>query len=58
MSMSISSNKSIDTQKLVNKDIYKVKQLEELGEIKKQVISLSLAKLPVKNEDFNKFFLI
>lgn len=40
-----------------NKDNYTVKQLEELGEIKKQVISLSLAKLPVKNEDLQKVIL-
>ena len=30
MSMSISSNKSIDTQKLVNKDIYKVNYLVKM----------------------------
>ena len=40
--------------RIYNKDIYNVKQLEELGEIKNQVVSLSLAKLPVKNEDLNK----
>ena len=40
--------------RIYNKDIYTVKQLEELGEIKNQVVSLSLAKLPVKNEDLNK----
>jgi hypothetical protein len=40
--------------RIYNKDIYSVKQLEELGEIKNQVVSLSLAKLPVKNEDLNK----
>ena len=40
--------------RIYNKDIYNVKQLEELGEIKRQVISLSLAKLPVKNEDLTK----
>ena len=40
--------------RIFNKDIYSVKQLEELGEIKSQVISLSLAKLPVKNEDLTK----
>jgi hypothetical protein len=40
--------------RIYNKDIYNVKQLEELDEIKNQVVSLSLAKLPVKNEDLNK----
>jgi len=39
--------------RIYNKDIYNVKQLEDLSEINKQVISLSLAKLPVKNEDLN-----
>lgn len=40
--------------RIYNKDIYSVKQLEDLSEIKRQVISLSLAKLPVKNEDLSK----
>ena len=40
--------------RIYNKDLYKIQQVEELGEIKNQVVSLSLAKLPVKNEDLNK----
>ena len=40
--------------RIFNKETYSVNQLEELNEIKEQVISLSLAKLPVKNEDLKK----
>ena len=40
--------------RIFNKDTYTVNQLEELSEIKEQVVSLSLAKLPVKNEDLKK----
>ena len=36
---------------IYNRDAYSVKQLEELSEIQKQVISLNLNKLPVKDED-------
>ena len=40
--------------RIFNKEAYSLGQLEELNEIKEQVISLSLAKLPVKNEDLKK----
>jgi uncharacterized membrane protein len=36
---------------IYNRSAYSVKQLEELGEIKTQIVSLSLNKLPVKNTD-------
>lgn len=36
---------------IYNRDAYSVKQLDELSEIQKQVISLNLNKLPVKDED-------
>jgi uncharacterized membrane protein len=36
---------------LYNRNAYSVKQLEELSEIKKQIVSLNLNKLPVKNGD-------
>jgi len=36
---------------IYNRDAYSAKQLEELNEIKEQVISLNLNKLPVKDED-------
>ena len=36
---------------IYNRDLYSTKQLDELGEIKKQVVSLSLNKLPVKDAD-------
>lgn len=36
---------------IYNRDLYSVKQLEELGDIKKQVVSVSLNKLPVKDAD-------
>ena len=37
--------------RMFNKESYSVKQLEELSTIKKQIISLSLAKLPVTDND-------
>ena len=40
--------------RIFNNDAYSIAQIEELSEIKEQVISLSLAKLPVKNEDLKK----
>jgi uncharacterized membrane protein len=36
---------------IYNRDAYSVKQLEELSEIQKQVVSLNLNKLPVKDGD-------
>ncbi|MCW3118950.1 MAG: Planctomycete cytochrome, partial [Chitinophagaceae bacterium] len=36
---------------IYNMEAYSIKQLQELDEIKKQVVSLSLNKLPVKDED-------
>jgi len=36
---------------IYNRDAYSIKQLEELIEIKKQVVSLNLNKLPVKDGD-------
>ncbi|MCC6290045.1 MAG: chitobiase/beta-hexosaminidase C-terminal domain-containing protein [Chitinophagaceae bacterium] len=36
---------------IYNRDVYSTKQLDELGEIKKQVVSVNLNKLPVKDAD-------
>ncbi|MFT4016454.1 MAG: chitobiase/beta-hexosaminidase C-terminal domain-containing protein [Agriterribacter sp.] len=36
---------------IYNRDLYSTKQLDELDAIKKQVVSVSLNKLPVKDED-------
>ncbi|MFT3947565.1 MAG: FN3 associated domain-containing protein [Agriterribacter sp.] len=36
---------------IYNRDLYSTKQLDELGEIKKQVVSVNLNKLPVKDAD-------
>ncbi len=37
--------------RIYNKETYNVKQLQDLSDIKKQIISLSLSKLPVTDED-------
>lgn len=39
------------TVNLYNREVYNVKQLEELGKIKNNIVSLNLNKLPVKDED-------
>ena len=44
--------------RIFNKESYSVKQLEELSDIQKQVVSLSLAKLPATDDDLKKISML